>query len=76
MLRNNIIEKNVRDGIVIAACAQAQPDLGTVESFGGNVFNNNGQYDIHSSGANSLVMNGNQLDSSRVIEQHQYQCGM
>lgn len=76
MLRNNVIEKNVRDGIVIAACAQAQPDLGTAESFGGNVFNNNGQYDIHSSGANSLVMNGNQLDRSRVMEQHQYQCGI
>lgn len=75
MLRNNVIEKNVRDGIVVAACAQAQPDLGTVESFGGNVFNNNGQYDIHSSGANSLVINGNQLNPSRVLQQHQYQCG-
>lgn len=74
-LRNNVIEKNVRDGIVVAACSQAQPDLGTVESFGGNVFNNNGQYDIHSSGANSLVMNGNQLNPSRVLQQHQYQCG-
>lgn len=75
MLRNNVIENNVRDGIVIAACAQAQPDLGTVESFGGNVFNNNGQYDIHSSAAASLIQNGNQLNPSRVVEQHQYQCG-
>lgn len=75
MLRNNVIENNVRDGIVIAACAQAQPDLGTVESFGGNVFNNNGQYDIHSSAAASLIQNGNQLNPSRVVQQHQYQCG-
>lgn len=75
MLRKNIIENNVRDGIVIAACAEAQPDLGTIESFGGNVFNNNGQYDIHNSGAKSLVVNGNQLDPSRVMEKHQYQCG-
>ena len=75
MLRNNVIENNVRSGIVIAACAQAQPDLGTVESFGGNVFNNNGQYDIHSSGSVSLIQNGNKLDPSRVMEQHQYQCG-
>ena len=74
-LRNNVIENNVRSGIVIAACAQAQPDLGTVESFGGNVFSNNGQYDIHSSGAVSLIQNGNKLDPSRVMEQHQYQCG-
>lgn len=75
MLRNNVIENNIHDGIVIAACAQAQPDLGTVESFGGNVFNNNGQYDIHSSAAASLIQNGNQLNPSRVMEQHQYQCG-
>jgi parallel beta-helix repeat protein len=64
VLRNNVIENNQRDGIAIAYCSQAQLDLS-----GGNIFSNNGQYDINNGGANSLALNGNQIDSSRVNEQ-------
>ena len=70
VLRNNVIESNKRDGVVIAACSEAQPDLS-----GGNIFNNNGQYDIHNSGVNSVMASSNLLQHSRVKEQHQYHCG-
>ena len=73
VLRHNTIKNNKRDGVVIAACAQAQPDLGTTENSGGNIFSDNGQYDIHNSGAKSLLESGNQLDRSRVAEPKQ-QC--
>lgn len=63
VLRNNAIENNLRDGIAIAACSNAQLDLG------GNIFSNNGQYDINNGGAKTLTIGGNQLDSSRVMEQ-------
>ena len=66
VLRNNVIENNKRDGIVIAACSQAQPDLGTNVNPGGNIFINPGRYNIHNSGGKSLVAFGNQLDPSRV----------
>lgn len=70
ILRNNVIESNKRDGVVIAACSEAQLDLS-----GGNIFNNNGQYDIHNSGVNSVMASSNLLEHSRVKEQHQYHCG-
>jgi len=77
MLRNNTIKNNQQDGVVIAACSQAQPDLGTNSNAGGNIFGDNGQYDIHNSGAKSLLEVGNQLDPKHVIEaKQQQQCAL
>lgn len=73
VLRSNVIKNNKRDGVVIAACSQAQPDLGTTANAGGNIFSENGQYDIHNGGAKLLIATGNQLDSTRVAEASQ-QC--
>lgn len=66
VLRNNHFENNARDGIVTAACSQPQLDLGTTVNSGGNIFSNNGRYDINNGGGSSLVAIGNQLDPSRV----------
>lgn len=71
MLRNNTIKNNQRDGVVIAACSLAQPDLGTNSNAGGNIFGDNGQYDIHNGGAKSLDAIGNQLDPKRVAAKQQ-----
>jgi len=73
MLRNNTLKNNQQDGVVIAACSQAQPDLGTNSNAGGNVFGDNGQYDIHNSGTKSLEAIGNQLDPKHVVEEKQQQ---
>ncbi|MBV8885262.1 MAG: DUF1565 domain-containing protein [Chroococcidiopsidaceae cyanobacterium CP_BM_RX_35] len=74
ILRNNMIKSNQQDGLVIAACSQAQPDLGTNSNAGGNIFGDNGQYDIHNGGAKSLVAVGNQLDPKHVAKEKQQQC--
>lgn len=45
ILRNNYIEGNQRDGIVVMA--GAFPNLGTVSAPGGNTIGDNGRYDLH-----------------------------
>ena len=78
ILRSNTIKSNQQDGLVIAACSQAQPDLGTNSTAGGNIFGDNGQYDIYNSGAKSLVEVGNQLNPKHVAQekQQQQQCSL
>lgn len=66
ILRNNLIENNKLDGIAIASCAQVKLELSD-----GNIFKNNGQYDINNAGAISLVMNSAGLDTSRVNQSRQ-----
>ncbi len=60
VLRNNSVESNQQDGLVLMA--QAQPDLGTIASPGGNWFRNNGRFDLNSQDANIPVISvGNEI---------------
>lgn len=53
VLRGNTIEGNKEDGVV--AIASSQPDLGTKTEPGGNVFSQNGGYDINSSASSQVI---------------------
>lgn len=53
ILRSNTIEGNIEDGVV--AIASSQPDLGTSLQPGGNVFRQNGRYDINSKAARQTI---------------------
>ena len=64
VLRNNIIEKNSQDGVT--AIASALPDLGSSADPAGNVFRDNGQYDLQSTSTETIIAAGNNLRSSRV----------
>ena len=66
VLRNNEIENNQRDGIAIAACSQARIDLA-----GSNIFNNNGQYDIHNGGANPIILVGSTVKTAQEAPHNQ-----
>ena len=64
ILRNNTIENNKRDGIVVTT--NAQPDLGTADSAGNNVVRNNRQYDLNNTTSNTLYSVGNTIDTRKV----------
>ncbi|KOP24244.1 hypothetical protein AMR41_21885 [Hapalosiphon sp. MRB220] len=65
ILRNNVIEGNQEDGLVILA--QAQPDLGNISEAGGNQFRNNGRYDINASTTKQMITaHGNMIASDRI----------
>ncbi|MGJ5672319.1 MAG: DUF1565 domain-containing protein [Nostochopsis sp.] len=65
ILRNNVIEGNQEDGLVILA--QAQPDLGNSSEAGGNQFRNNGRYDINASASKQIITAyGNIIASDRI----------
>ncbi|MFB2892770.1 DUF1565 domain-containing protein [Aerosakkonemataceae cyanobacterium BLCC-F50] len=66
ILRGNTIESNSRDGLV--ALTETMPDLGTAQDPGGNIFRNNGRYEINAGTAVQVIsMYGNQLTSRRLI---------
>lgn len=65
ILRGNVIEGNTEDGVV--AIATSQPDLGTATEPGGNVFRQNGRYDINSRSSSQVIPAfGNQLALART----------
>ena len=64
VLLNNTIEQNFQDGLLVSD--QCQPILGTSEKPGGNLLRGNCRYDIQNTGAETLVLVGNQLDPERV----------
>ncbi len=60
ILRGNSVERNQKGGMIIAA--QAQPDLGTIASPGGNWFRNNGQFDLNNqSNGGPIAAFGNEI---------------
>ncbi len=63
ILRTNVCERNVQDGMTVIA--NALPDIGSTNSPGGNIFRNNGQFDIQNVGSNKLVSVGNQIDPAK-----------
>ncbi|MBY5310157.1 DUF1565 domain-containing protein [Aphanizomenon flos-aquae CCAP 1446/1C] len=64
ILRNNLCEKNTDDGLTVIS--NALPDLGSINSPGGNIFRNNGKFDLQNASSNRLVSVGNQIDSAKV----------
>lgn len=65
VLRGNVIEGNIEDGLV--AIATSQPDLGTKTAPGGNVFRQNGRYDINASASKQVIPAfGNQLANAQI----------
>lgn len=65
VLRSNVIEDNTEDGVV--AIATSKPNLGTKTEPGGNVFRQNGGYDVNSSASSQVIPAfGNQLANART----------
>jgi len=65
VLRNNVIENNKRDGIVVTV--DAKPDLGTAESAGKNIIRSNGSHDVdNATGSNTLIAVGNDIDANHI----------
>ncbi|MBV8888030.1 MAG: DUF1565 domain-containing protein [Chroococcidiopsidaceae cyanobacterium CP_BM_RX_35] len=66
VLRGNVIEGNTEDGVV--AITASRPDLGTATEPGGNVFSQNGRYDINSRASNQTIPAfGDQLTSTQIV---------
>ncbi len=65
ILRKNVIEGNLEDGVV--AIANAQPDLGTTREQGGNILRNNGKLDIDAKATKQIIPAfGNQITSGHT----------
>ncbi|RUR75717.1 DUF1565 domain-containing protein [Chlorogloeopsis fritschii PCC 9212] len=64
VLRNNLCEKNIQDGLTVIV--NALPDIGSTNNPGGNIFRNNGQFDIQNATSNKLVSVGNQIDPAKA----------
>lgn len=71
VLRNNTIIGNRRYGLV--AIGQSQPNLGTANEAGGNIFDRNGELDISANSSNNIPAFGNQLSASRTSGQIDFQ---
>ncbi|MBL1175699.1 DUF1565 domain-containing protein [Pantanalinema sp. GBBB05] len=67
VLRNNLIENNNRDGIVITI--KAKPNLGSDADLGKNVIRNNKQHDLTNSTKETIYSIGNSLDAKKVLGQ-------
>ncbi|MDH6060341.1 DUF1565 domain-containing protein [Chrysosporum bergii ANA360D] len=64
IIRKNVIQNNKRDGIV--ATVQAQPDLGTNDSPGGNLIRGNTRYDLNNAASGTISAIGNDIDKNRI----------
>lgn len=67
--RNNLIANNRENGLVILKDRKGQPtvDLGTMNSPGQNIFQNNKQSDINNASGVTVTAIGNQVDPKRII---------
>jgi hypothetical protein len=64
-LRDNIIEGNNRDGLVVIGLAA--PDLGSSSDPGKNIFRSNSRFDINNSTKSAIALAyGNQVTSNRI----------
>lgn len=70
ILRNNLIENNNRDGIVVTI--KAKPNLGTDVDLGKNVIRNNKQHDLTNSTKEIIYSIGNSLDAKKVTGQVEF----
>ena len=66
--RNNFIADNQENGLVVLKDRNGQPtvDLGTADSLGQNIFQNNKQSDVNNASGVTIVAIGNQIDPKRI----------
>ena len=64
VLRKNLVEKNLQDGLTVIA--DAYPDLGNDQDPGENIFRNNGKYDVQNAGKFKLISVGNQINPNNT----------
>ncbi|MDF0552964.1 DUF1565 domain-containing protein [Kamptonema sp. UHCC 0994] len=64
ILRKNRIEKNVQDGLTVTV--KSLPDIGTGQDAGGNIWLDNGQFDLQNATSFKILSVGNQLTATRV----------
>ena len=64
VLRNNIIEKNTQGGLFVNG--NATPDLGSSQDPAGNIFRENGEFDLQNASSVKLLSAGNQLNPAQV----------
>lgn len=64
ILRKNEIEGNTQDGL--AMISQSLPDLGSTQDPGGNIFRNNGQFDLQNATEFKIASVGNQLNPLQI----------
>lgn len=64
VLRGNVVQNNTETGLVITETAL--PDLGNSQAPGGNIFRQNGQFDIQNGTTLTLISVGNQVDPTKV----------
>ena len=66
MLRGNRITQNKKNGLVVIT--NAQPNLGTQESPGNNIFQENGKYAIYNATVDqSFAMSGNKISGEALL---------
>ncbi|MGI0487878.1 DUF1565 domain-containing protein [Pantanalinema rosaneae CENA516] len=70
ILRNNLIENNNRDGIIVTI--KAKPNLGSDADSGNNVIRNNKQHDLNNSTKEAIYSIGNSLDAKKVAGQVEF----
>ncbi|AUT01018.1 hypothetical protein CLI64_11760 [Nostoc sp. CENA543] len=64
VLRHNLILKNTQGGLLVNE--NAVPDLGNTQDVAGNVFSDNGGFDIQNNSTQPLISVGNQLNPTQV----------
>ena len=64
VLRDNVCELNIQDGLTVVG--NALPDIGNNTSSGNNIFRNNGQFDIQNASINKLISIDNQVEHHSV----------
>ena len=64
VLRGNVVQNNTEAGLVVTETAL--PDLGSSQAPGGNIFRQNGQFDIQNGTTVTLISVGNQVDPTKV----------
>lgn len=64
VLRNNLLENNIQNGLLVNG--NAAPDLGSTQDPAGNIFRNNGQFDVQNTTPIQLISVGNQLNSAQI----------
>ncbi|WP_414579573.1 S-layer homology domain-containing protein [Anabaena sp. CCY 9402-a] len=64
VLRDNLIIKNTQGGLLVNE--NAVPDLGNTQDVAGNIFSDNGGFDIQNSSVQPLISVGNKLNPTQV----------
>ncbi|MBH8553149.1 S-layer homology domain-containing protein [Nostocaceae cyanobacterium CENA357] len=64
VLRHNLITNNTQGGLLVNG--NSVPDLGSNQDAAGNIFQNNGEFDLQNATSGQLISAGNQLNPARV----------